>query len=641
MTERRDLRAGDEGPGSAAGVRRREARRPPAVRRLRVFASDPTLRDSLDTLHLSEATVAVRWEGDAERPLEPGPRGEYLEVVDVDPASGCAYPPVDLNDPFLLAEDGLRPSESEPRFHQQMVYAVAMTTIASFERALGRVALWAPHRRMWEERGRAKYDDAFVRRLRIYPHALREPNAYYSPDHKALLFGYFPTEAPGGSLVPGTMVFTCLSHDVIAHETTHALLDGLHRRFQESTNPDVAAFHEAFADLVAIFQHFGLPGLLEQELRATRGDLAAGESLASLARQFGQGVGRSKALRSAIGVAGGDYRSVTEPHDRGAVLVSAVFAAFVGIYERRAADLVRIASEGSGVLRAGALHPDLVSRLASEARKAAEHVLRMCIRALDYCPPVDITFGEYLRAVITGDCDLVPDDALGYRTAFLQAFRARGIYPDDLRTVSTDSLRWQEPEFELEGLGGLVASLDLGWDLASDRAQAHAAAQRNKVLVHRFLSKVMDHELARQLGLDDGLGPGGTDEGQVLCRCLAPGANDGKFRFEVHSVRPARRVAPDGSFVTDLVVVLAQRRCVPFDLDEGPGGFWFRGGCTLLIDTGRGRERVRYCIAKSVSSAPRRERQRVFASGATTQALSRLYFGAGAGEPFALLHRGY
>ena len=46
----------------------------------------------------------------------------------------------------------------------------------------------------------------------------------------------------------------------------------------------------------------------------------------------------------------------------------------------------------------------------------------MCIRALDYCPPVDITFGEYLRAIITADCDLVEDDRLRYRVAFVEAF---------------------------------------------------------------------------------------------------------------------------------------------------------------------------------------------------------------------------
>ena len=42
--------------------------------------------------------------------------------------------------------------------------------------------------------------EPFVRRLRIYAHALRERNAYYSPDKKALLFGYFPAGMLGAEL---------------------------------------------------------------------------------------------------------------------------------------------------------------------------------------------------------------------------------------------------------------------------------------------------------------------------------------------------------------------------------------------------------------------------------------------------------
>src|SRR6185436_4996214 len=104
-----------------------------------------------------------------------------------------------------------------------------------------------------------------------------------------------------------------------------------------------------------------------------------------------------------------DYENVTECHARGAILVAAVFDAFLAIYRHRVGDLLRIASGGTGELPAGELHPDLVNRLCAEATKSARHVLLMCIRALDYCPPVDITFGEYLRALITADMDLVPD----------------------------------------------------------------------------------------------------------------------------------------------------------------------------------------------------------------------------------------
>src|SRR5262249_3362043 len=149
------------------------------------------------------------------------------------------------------------PSEGNPQFHQQMAYAVAMTVIGYFERALGRKSLWAPHRIVNEVNGQEKWKVFEVPRLRIYPHALRTDNAYYSPEKKALLLGYFPAEPKiGDPTAPGTMVFSCLSSDIIAHEISHALLDGLHRRFEEASNPDVPAFHEAFADIVALFHHF-------------------------------------------------------------------------------------------------------------------------------------------------------------------------------------------------------------------------------------------------------------------------------------------------------------------------------------------------------------------------------------------------
>ncbi|HSS50772.1 MAG TPA: peptidase S8, partial [Thermoanaerobaculia bacterium] len=427
---------------------------PPTYRRLRVYTLDPSLATKLDTALINQTVLKVPWETE----LTEGPTGDYLEVIDFDPASDSFYAPVDLNDPFLLAEDGLAPSEGNPKFHQQMVYAVAMTTITNFERALGRKALWAPRIDHDPETGEFKSFE-LVSKLRIYPHALREANAFYSPQKKALLFGYFPALlANPGENLPGGLVFTCLSHDVVAHETTHALLDGLHRYFAEPSNPDVLAFHEAFADIVAMFQHFTQPEALRDQISKTRGDLATQNLLGELAHQFGQAIGSHGALRDAIGSYNKDtkkwepqepdpelYQATTEPHDRGAILVATLFDAFLAIYKSRTADLLRIASGGTGRLAEGNLHPDLVNRLAAEANKTASHILRMAIRALDYCPPVDITFGEYLRALVTGDWDLVPDDERNYRVAVIEAFRRRGIYPRDVRTLAADALRWQGP----------------------------------------------------------------------------------------------------------------------------------------------------------------------------------------------------
>jgi subtilase family protein len=634
----------------------------PAYRPLRVYAYDPALGASLDTAGINEAVLQVRWEDK----LQPGPIGEYVEVVDVDPASQCCYAPVNLNDPYILTRSGLTPSEASPQFHQQMVYAVAMKTIDHFERALGRVALWAPREIRYtvkevkegKEVEVEKKETRYVDRLRIYPHALRAKNAYYSPDRKALLLGYFTsTDSGGEGLMEGSVVFTAVSHDIIAHETTHALLDGAHRRFREATNLDVFAFHEAFADIVALFQHFTLPEALSHQIAATRGDLEKQNLLGQLAVQFGKATGRYTALRDYIGsvqVKSGaneketkwerrppkqtDYKNATEAHDRGAVLVAAVFDAFLKIYKRRTADLLRLATDGTGILPDGDISTDLVNRLAREASKVASQILNICIRALDYCPPVDIVFGEYLRALVTADTDLVPNDRLGYRIAFIEAFRSRGIYPDDVKHLSPGSLVWEAPPLPLRqsNVRKVLDDMSAAWDehrrkkrttdgqeSTDTRKDAYCFSQISARVLHGWLmdeKQVSDEELSA-LG---------------LLRIPKPqrfkiGGQDGELRrIEVHSVRPARRVSPDGTILSDMIVEITQT----FRPD---GGGRFRGGCTLVI--GMETAEVRYMVRKKVVSPFRFAQQAQFGFD-SSEGLHGNYFDSeeSAREPFALMH---
>jgi hypothetical protein len=654
---------------------------PPTYRRLRVYTLDPSLATKLDTALINQTVLKVPWETG----LSQGPTGEYLEVMDFDPASDSFYAPVDLNDPFLLAEDGLAPSEGNPKFHQQMVYAVAMTTITNFERALGRRALWAPRIEHDPETGEFKSSE-LVSKLRIYPHALREANAFYSPQKKALLFGYFPAIlANPGENLPGGLVFTCLSHDVVAHETTHALLDGLHRYFAEPSNPDVLAFHEAFADIVAMFQHFTQPEALRDQISKTRGDLATQNLLGELAHQFGQAIGSHGALRDAIGRYNKvtdkwepqapdpeDYQATTEPHDRGAILVATMFDVFLAIYKSRTADLLRIASGGTGRLAEGNLHPDLVNRLAAEANKTASHILRMAIRALDYCPPVDITFGEYLRALVTGDWDLVPDDERNYRVAVIEAFRRRGIYPRDVRTLAADALRWLGPPAELQGFtfAGLIERLKTDPQLKSQTLEWQTTGTRDEIgernqqyqkatwlwLREQLVNAETGGEGDRAMAIAKALGLSlGNDAPSTVYR-----SKDGLPSLEVHSVRAARRTHQDGRTILDLVVELVQRRRGYLDAAKqaraealAPGAdawcspefqkpdFKMRGGCTLLINGETGE--IRYCILKSIRSESRLARQRDFASDTGGLSLRATYSmpvpGAEIREPFALLHR--
>jgi hypothetical protein len=677
----------------------------PPVRRLRVYALDPSLAQKLQTAPLQEIVLPIRWEQNPKTGrLDVGPIGEYIEVVDVDPASGVVYPPVDLDDPNLLAQDGLPPSEGYPQFHQQMVYAVAMATIERFEQALGRVALWAPRQVTPRDNPEGQWKHEFVRRLRMYPHALRDQNAYYSPDKKAILFGYFPVRTNDARNTPGTTVFACLSHDVIAHEVTHALLDGVHPRFNEQSNPDVPAFHEAFADIVALFQRFSYTDVVRDEIARTRGRLENENMLAKLAQQFGSATGRGSALRDALGMeVDGKWQrrppdttileKTMEPHERGAILVAAVFGAFLLVYGRRTEDLYRIATQGSGVLPEGEIHPDMARRLAEEAAACAGNILRMCIRAIDYCPPVNITFGEYLRAVMTADINIDPEDELRYRVAFVESFRQWGIYPRGTRSMSVEALTWPtgaeviaESAQQLKLRHGKTARIStkkavaaalkqsqedikvffdqaqvvngsraqsMRWDLDSDRLEIWKHMQENRRAVWGWLHRSRGRKYCKAFGLVIG-----KDAPATVYR-----KKTGEPTVEVHSVRTALRRDAHGSIVTDLVVEITQRRrgyfkkedqekadkrSTPFSAKE-KGDFKYRAGCTIIIDTKQNVFRHIIRTPGPIDDDIELERIRQFPTGdagpsanafAGMRAVSlreRAY--RGLNEPFALLHR--
>jgi subtilisin family serine protease len=590
----------------------------PPFRHLRIYGIDPSFATSLDSANINQVTMKVRWERD----LQPGPVGEYIEVTDVD-AANIKYDAVDLNDPRLLARDGCAPAEGNPAFHQQSVYAVAMSTIEKFEQALGRPVLWRPRPNPQSDSD----DSDYCQRLQIRPHALRQPNAYYSPQEIALLFGYFQAAATDpGDFVPGSIVYACLSHDIVAHETTHAILDGMHRRFNTPTNPDVLALHEGFADIVALMLHFTMHEVVEHQIQNTRGNLESENLLGMLAVQFGRATSGRGALRDAIGRIDqngvwhrivpdpADYRNVQEPHARGAILVAAVFDAFLAIYKRRTADLIRIYTQGTGVLPAGAIHPDLVRRLASEAAKSANHVLNMCIRALDYIPPVDIRFGDYLRGIITADFDLVQDDDLNYRIAFVEAFRKHGIYPDDLETLSVDTLRWE------------------GFDMTALPPESRQIIDSLKEFAHRcfYISSRQElfnatREMRRDLhGMLDKVFAASPDMATAL-------GLDPACKYEVHELRRAMRTGPDGNTIPQIIAALIQTRTIDVN-----GPHPFLGGTTIVLDLSI--PAIKYRIMKRVASADRQARTTAFLQSAQEDPLRALLVAPDQKEPFALLH---
>jgi hypothetical protein len=547
----------------------------PLYRPLRIFSLDP----SHPKLEGAVALLKVPYE-----PLTPGPVGHLFEVDNRDLQRAVRYARVDLDEPKLLMTNGRDPSPSDVQFHQQMVYAVASNVYAAFKGALGRDIAWGFEDPAGEAGAPSDpKDPAFALRLRLIPHAMKDKNAYYSPKTGEIRFGYYPAKADvDAKNTRGGYVFTCLSHDIIAHELTHALLHGLRGQSLIPTNPDVLAFHEAFSDIVAIFQHFTYPEVVAAAIAQSGGRLDRAAMLGDIARQFGYTAGNEgdkerKALRSAIDLTKPDetpstsYDPTLEVHKLGSVLVSAVFEAFTTLFRRKTERYVRLATNGSGTLPAGALPHDLQRVLADQASQLAGQILGLCIRAIDYCPPVDIEFGDYLRALITADAELVADDPWAYREALVNAFGRRGIFPRDVSNLAEDSLRWHPAwrPITIERLH--FANIHFAGDpaLAADpeELEKQAAALAEKVTDQRYFE-------AFGLALPDGK------------EFMDP---------VVQSIRTARRVGPNGQVLFDLVAEVTQERVV----DGFPP---FCGGATVIVGP---EGTVRYVIVKNVKNARR------------------------------------
>lgn len=356
--------------------------------------------------------------------LAEGPWGYRVHVIDYDSSSDKLYPALRyeqdengaVRDPYSETPPNELPDDR--LFHAQNVYALVMNTLVRFEKALGRRVSWG----------------FGGHQIKVVPHAFADANAFYSRSDEALLFGYFA--APDGN-----SIYTCLSHDVIVHETTHALLDGLRERFIDPSSADQAAFHEGFADVVALLSVFALPGVVE-EILALKGR-RAGEpenliatsvidpehlkrsALLGLAEQMGPSLSltRGEALRRSVSLElSPDHIDSDEfqvPHRRGEILVAAMMNAFVSVWSQRLQTLSPVADESLDL-----------QRVAEEGRDVADYLLTMSIRALDYTPPIHIEFCDYLSAIITADLELRPDESrYRFREKLRESFAAFGIMP--------------------------------------------------------------------------------------------------------------------------------------------------------------------------------------------------------------------
>ena len=378
----------------------------------------------------------------------PGPMGYRVQVVDYDSTRqyfhGSHTLPAAYEDEPKAWQRGDPAIVKDFRFHAQNVYALVMKTLARFEFALGRRLGWS-------------FDN---HQLKIAPHGMFDANAFYSPVEEGLVFGYFKG-------LSGRPVFTALSHDVVVHETTHALLDALRERYMMPSNPDQAAFHEGFSDVIALLSVFALPEVVGHLLAPPTGkrnsartiarkdiepDALQESALFGLADQMGKELDglRGSALRRSAELVPNpkilDDPEFAEAHRRGEVFVAAVMQAFIAAWSKRIKD--------TGLENQTAFP---LASIIEEGADIADALATLWIRALDYMPPVHLTFKDALTAALTSDTQVRPDDSrFKLRHYLKEQFAAYGITPvaadqpaqPDCWAHAPENLRYDRVRFE-------------------------------------------------------------------------------------------------------------------------------------------------------------------------------------------------
>lgn len=379
-----------------------------------------------------------------------GPVTRRVAVLDFDPVTGVLSPGIRYVAAARKHGHGTYELADERDFAARdfllvNVFTTVLATLAMYEEkdALGREVEWA----------------FGAPQLLVVPRAGEMANAFYHRESHSLQFFHFPA-AQGGP--GGTTVFTGLSQDIVAHETAHAILDGIAPDLYQCLTPQSLAIHEAVADLTALLLALRSRRLRSHLLEHTGGSISGPNAYSELAEQFGfnrDHTGRARHLRALWNERNLNPADETldelnrrnqatraEPHLLSEVLSGALYRVFAHLhatYRARHAEkkgMSEFSASGWALYVAG------------------EHFKRLVLRALDYLPPGEVSFADYGRAILAADQAAYPRLSAG-RKKLVEEFVRRHIVADAA-----------ELDVKTKFLAAEVADLDLEILAASDWA---------------------------------------------------------------------------------------------------------------------------------------------------------------------------
>jgi hypothetical protein len=375
-----------------------------------------------------------------------GPVTPRVAVLDLDPTTEALAPGVPFEPPGGRRRYGRYRVDPDavdsPAFIATSVFGTVLRTMYMYEEpdTLGRRVAWG-------------FDGP---QLLVVPRAGWLQNAYYERRSRSLQFFSFHAH--------GKLIHTSLSRDIVAHETAHALIDGIDPDLYDALDPQSLAIHEGVADLTAMLIAFRSHRLRKAVLDATGGSIEESTAFSSIGEEFGRALdptGKAGWLRNLNGDARlaprGDPRDEPEPHELSTVLTGALYKLLIE------------------------LHRDATGRMAKRYGKdrfqasglglfvASEQFKRMILRGLDYLPPGEASFADLGRAILAADQASYPGGR--WRRFIREEFVRRGI----VRSEADLAVRTNVRTRALAGveLGALV---DSAWS-------AYMFAERNRELL--------------------------------------------------------------------------------------------------------------------------------------------------------------